>query len=303
MSDSERRAVKEAGPSAVRAEDFEKVADSVLDLVAERQAARDEVVERELAEYRTSTDFTEQVAKQLGPEIRASLGQFHDYRALAGRVIRNLSVYLEDRFPGQKVADQLDRAPHEIAAAYWSAVLMIDKFDTAIFLLEPDAITAVEDPPFRFHGLVTKYLKIYQREVESRGLQLIVHGASYGELKGNSKAIGVIPHALLDNAVKYAPAGSHIDVTFEEDAASITLTVESLGPKVQSSEKDRIFEPFYRGKAAKEVSAEGMGFGLGACQLVAHRIGTHVRFWQAPAPEEGRHFRTRFTVEFPKVDT
>ena len=299
-TDAQRKAVREAGRDGVTRADFAAVIDSVIRYRAELDAHAEQHLLADLELHRDSVDFTEEVVRRLGDDVQAALGQFHDYRALAGRVIRNMSAFLERTMPGRPLEDQLGSGPHEVVAAYWSAQLMIDKFDTALFLLDPDAITAVANAPFRFHGLATKYFKIYQREFDAKDLKASMVGASFGKVSGNSKAISVIPHTFLDNAAKYAPAGSEVVVSFDEDDSSIQFSVTSLGPKIERDERRRIFEPFFRGRAAKEAAAEGMGFGLAVCQLVANRIGTQVEVHQEPNAVTGKSFRTTFSVELTR---
>lgn len=301
MTDGQRRAIKEAGRNGITQASFRAVVQSLRDYRAEVATAAEADLAVQLDEHRGTVDYTEEVVRRLGPDVRSALGQFHDYRALAGRVIRNISAYLEGLLPGRTTEAQLDAGPHEVVAAYWAAQLMIEKFDTALFLLDPDSITAVSSGPFRFHGLVTKYLKIYEREFEGRGVSVRIEGSSFGKVGGNSKAISVIPHTLLDNALKYAPTGSEVVVSFDEDGESIRFAVTSLGPKIRNDERRRIFEPFFRAHAAKESTAEGMGFGLAVSQLVANRIGTDIEVSQEKRPATGRHFRTTFLVELPRV--
>ena len=57
-----------------------------------------------------------------------------------------------------------------------------------------------------------------------------VVGDSWGRIEGNTRALGIIPHTLIDNALKYGPTGSRVIVAFEEDAETITLNVESFRP-------------------------------------------------------------------------
>lgn len=296
-SDAQKRASREAGRDGVTRAQFRAVAASIRDYRRQLDQRAEDALLAELDEHRRTVDYTEEVIRRLGKDVQAALGQFHDYRALAGRVIRNMSAFLERSLPGKSIEEQLELGPHEVVAAYWAAQLMIDKFDTALFLLDPDSITAVANAPFRFHGLVTKYFKIYQREFEARSVRAVVTGTSFGKVAGNSKAISVIPHTFLDNAAKYAPVGSEVVVRFDEDADTIRLAVTSLGPKIADDERRRIFEPFFRGRAAKEAAAEGMGFGLAVCQLVANRVGTQVEVQQERSPETGKYFRTTFSVE------
>jgi light-regulated signal transduction histidine kinase (bacteriophytochrome) len=155
-----------------------------------------------------------------------------------------------------------------------------------------------EEGVFRLHGLVTKYLRIYQASFDERGVRLRTVGVSVGSIRGVSKAVGVIPHTLIDNALKYSKRDSEVEVEFRETEREITLSVSSLGPRIAADERDKIFDVFYRGRDAKRQEEEGAGFGLYLAQLVATRMGTSIRVEQEGSQTSRFGHRTRFSVTF-----
>ena len=75
---------------------------------------------------------------------------------------------------------------------------------------------------------------------------------------------------LLDNALRYTPEGGNVDIgVYRQDGAAI-LQIEDSGPGIESSDMDRIFEPFFRG-AREEV--EGTGLGLSIVKRVVDGLG------------------------------
>jgi signal transduction histidine kinase len=125
-------------------------------------------------------------------------------------------------------------------------------------------------------------------------------GPTTAELEGNPRAISIIPHALIDNAIKYAPEGTRIDVSFDETPNSLTFRVDSWGPRILPNERDRIFDPFFRAAAAKERIIEGTGIGLAQAQLVAKEIGTVITVEQDDVAAREDTYRTRFRIVFEK---
>lgn len=112
---------------------------------------------------------------------------------------------------------------------------------------------------------------------------------------------------LLENAARYAPAGTPIEIAARHDDAAVLVEVADRGPGVASGDEERVFERFYRSQAAAESADAGAGSGLGLtiCRgiITAHggKIwivaraggGTAVRFTlpavgapPAPAPAE-----------------
>jgi two-component system sensor histidine kinase KdpD len=70
---------------------------------------------------------------------------------------------------------------------------------------------------------------------------------------------------LLDNAAKYAPAGSRIEVHAGRDGADIVLQVCDEGPGIPPAELERVFDKFYRVQAQDRRRA-GTGLGLAICR-------------------------------------
>jgi signal transduction histidine kinase len=80
---------------------------------------------------------------------------------------------------------------------------------------------------------------------------------------------------LVDNAIRYTPRGGRVDVrTFAEGGRAV-LEVEDTGIGIAPAERDRVFERFYRGTAARTAAPEGSGLGLSIAQwIVARHDGT-----------------------------
>ncbi|QHT57138.1 hypothetical protein GXP71_14310 [Cellulomonas sp. H30R-01] len=253
-------------------------------------------------EYRQSGRYKDDLAELLKPSIEQTFAQVHDYRQLISQIVQHVNVYLETKYPGgDSLQDKLALADDNIRSIYWAARLMEFKLLSALFLVYPEQI---DDPrkkrSFRLHGAVHKYLQIYKPLMEVRSIRLRVVGDSYANLVENPDAVGVIPQAFIDNAVKYAGSGSELYVYFDESPSSIAITVESEGPEIRTEERARIFDLFYRGRAAVDTGEEGTGFGLGLAMLVGERIGAKLSFTQDEhAGANGLH-KTAFRADFAR---
>jgi two-component system OmpR family sensor kinase len=92
-------------------------------------------------------------------------------------------------------------------------------------------------------------------------------------VKGDSAALTVMVRNLVDNAVRYSPDGSHVDLSlFHNDDGLIRLIVENAGPQFTAEEVSLIFEPFVRGNAG----GEGTGLGLSIIRRIAELHGGSV---------------------------
>ncbi|HKW10960.1 MAG TPA: ATP-binding protein [Gemmatimonadaceae bacterium] len=97
---------------------------------------------------------------------------------------------------------------------------------------------------------------------------------------------------LLDNAAKYSPRDSAIDIRASRYGDRLTIAVMDRGPGIPSPERDRIFEPFYRPPGVPP-DVRGHGLGLSIARGLAEAEGASVRF----APREGGG--SVFTLELP----
>ena len=102
---------------------------------------------------------------------------------------------------------------------------------------------------------------------------------------------------LLSNAARYGPGDGEIRLTIEPNGVNAIVGVEDQGPGVPPTERERIFEKFYRAPGADRRSRKGLGLGLTIVRdlVVAH--GGKVRV------EDASKGGARFVVELPRLDT
>jgi two-component system sensor histidine kinase KdpD len=98
---------------------------------------------------------------------------------------------------------------------------------------------------------------------------------------------------LLDNAAKYAPPGTEIEVSACADGAAVTMRVADRGPGVPADLRQRVFEKFFRGPASAKVA--GAGLGLAICRAVAAVHGG--RTWVEDRPGGGAAFCIALPLE------
>ncbi|MEZ5125937.1 MAG: HAMP domain-containing sensor histidine kinase [Thermoleophilia bacterium] len=109
---------------------------------------------------------------------------------------------------------------------------------------------------------------------------------------------------LLDNALKYAPSGSRVDVSVEVTRAMLKdarmrqrwacLTVSDAGPGIDSADLPFVFDRFYRGRSARGTQGAGLGLAIARGLVEAH--GGLIL--AASNPEGG----ARFSVYLPLAD-
>jgi two-component system OmpR family sensor kinase len=78
---------------------------------------------------------------------------------------------------------------------------------------------------------------------------------------------------LVDNAVRYTPAGGRVDVSTGVDGGRPWLEVADTGPGIPAAERERVFDRFYR---LPGTAASGSGLGLAIVRAIADRNGATV---------------------------
>jgi two-component system, OmpR family, sensor kinase len=104
-------------------------------------------------------------------------------------------------------------------------------------------------------------------------------------------AVGLALTNILDNAVKFSPAGAAVRVGVSSDGAGALIEVSDDGPGIAADEGPRLFDRFHRGSAARESRAPGFGLGLAISRAVIERQGGSISVESASAG--GARFRIR----------
>jgi two-component system OmpR family sensor kinase len=92
-------------------------------------------------------------------------------------------------------------------------------------------------------------------------------------LQGDSESIERMLLNLLDNAAKYSPPGSLIEVDARGVDGWIYLSISDRGCGIPLNERERVFDRFYRGNHGRRNVADGFGLGLAICRALARSQG------------------------------
>ena len=81
---------------------------------------------------------------------------------------------------------------------------------------------------------------------------------------------------LLDNAVKFSPAGENVDISVSQSSDRINVAIEDRGPGVPAKEQRRIWEPYYRASETTRSAVGGTGIGLSVVNELARLQAAYV---------------------------
>ena len=239
----------------------------------------------------------------------AELGDAYDSMADA--------VAEEDRLrraTAAHVAHEL-RTPAAIILA--STEAMLDGVSAA----DPEALGSLRDEALRLAARIGDLEDLASAEAAGLGLRLeptdlaVVAGRAADALAERFAAAGVhldrdlspawvagdparlhqVVTNLLTNAVKFSPEGSVVRVSVGTAGHLAVLEVSDAGPGIDATELPHLFEPFWRGRAARGVAGSGIGLAV-----VAELVGAHGgQVGVESTPGEGTVFR----VTVPELRT
>jgi signal transduction histidine kinase len=112
--------------------------------------------------------------------------------------------------------------------------------------------------------------ELYEPLAEEKGLALTVDAAGGVEIAGHRHLLSQAVANLLDNAVKYTPAGGRIRLTVTAPAGAAELVVADTGPGIPPDFRERALERFTRGEASRHQPGSGLGLSLVAAVANLH---------------------------------
>jgi two-component system OmpR family sensor kinase len=98
---------------------------------------------------------------------------------------------------------------------------------------------------------------------------------------------------LVDNAIRYTPAGGRVDLSVLRTREGVALVVQDDGPGIPPAERERVFHTFYRILGSDEL---GSGLGLAIVQTISSRLGAKISLGYA---SEQSRCGLRVMVTFP----
>jgi signal transduction histidine kinase len=120
---------------------------------------------------------------------------------------------------------------------------------------------------FDFSFLVEQTVHIFQNRFQDRKFVSAIQSGVF--IKGESVLLQLLINNLIDNAIKYAPLGGIIEIELLASNGMISLLVKDEGVGVESADKEKIFEKFYRAGAEHTRATKGTGLGLYLCKRIA----------------------------------
>ena len=149
--------------------------------------------------------------------------------------------------------------------------------------------------PLTPDGPVGAVFELLETRAQEKQLAFEVSVDDDLELMADSRALEHVLVNLVDNAVKYTPAGGTVGIDVKQAGESVRFEVWDTGPGVPESHRARLFERFYRVDPGRSRDMGGTGLGLA---IVKHLVeGMHGQVGMCPRAGGG----SVFWVELPSV--
>ncbi len=128
-------------------------------------------------------------------------------------------------------------------------------------------------------------------QASEKGLRVETRIADAADWRCSPRLTRVLQN-LLQNAIRHTPADGTVRVEAQCRPGALKLTVEDSGSGIARESLDRVFEPFWRGDAAR--STQGSGLGLTLAKRIVDSLGGQIRV------EDGAATGARFAIELPE---
>jgi two-component system sensor histidine kinase TctE len=129
-------------------------------------------------------------------------------------------------------------------------------------------------------------LELAQQAV-AKDIDLSLESDDEVRVRGNALLLHELVANLIDNAIRYTPAGGTITLRVRGSERPM-LEVEDSGPGIPPADREKVFAPFYRASSAQAVNAQGSGLGLTIVRDIADAHGAEVKLFNGA---QGRGLR------------
>lgn len=160
------------------------------------------------------------------------------------------------------------------------------------------AASSIDPHPVALDVVCTQVLRTHRLVAAARAIRF-ERKMTPVLVEGDADKLRVVVDNLVTNAIKFSPREGVVRVVLEKYDGRAVLDISDEGPGVAAEERERVFEPFFRGTRARRGTVKGSGLGLAIAKeyVLAHRGKIEVI-------EEGRggHFRVMLPIAWGKKD-
>ena len=230
-------------------------------------------VESKLAHYLAANAVSAQKLQEEKDKIKALIGDIsHQTKTPVANILLYAQLLTEqDLSPeGRDCAAALEGQVEKLRALI-EALVKTSRLETGVLALHPKA-----EP---LAPVLEETVAQFALKAEEKGITLMLaptNAAAVFDPKWTAEAVC----NLLDNAVKYTPAGGTVTVEVIQYQMFCRINVSDTGPGIPEEERTKVFQRFYRSPAAYET--EGVGIGLYLARQITEGQGGYIKVSSQP---------------------
>jgi len=226
--------------------------------------------------------------------LQAAFGEMQRFAADAAHELRTPLTALKG---GIEVALRAERSAEEYRRVLASSIEEVDQLirlaeDLLLLSRSSAGFTAVRRS-VDLEPLCLEAFEVGVRLAKAKGVMVRMGATTPVVVQGDAAALRRALRNLVDNAVKYTPAGGSVVISLERTPEGAALVVEDTGIGIAAADVQRVFEPFVRLDAGRSRDTGGSGLGLAIARSIALAHGGTLEVESRPAAG------SRFTIRLP----
>jgi two-component system sensor histidine kinase CpxA len=184
------------------------------------------------------------------------------------------------RVAQELIQDQLDKGKIENSGKHLEGIREeIELLDSLIGrILALSRMDFQESPrkmaPLDLEEILNEPIKRFSSAMAERGLSVETKSEPTPSIMGDPDALKSAVSNILENSLKYTPAGGHVSISISRIKDGISLSVTNTHDPISEEELSRIFEPFHR---LENGNSEGTGLGLAITKRIVERQGGSIK--------------------------
>jgi two-component system heavy metal sensor histidine kinase CusS len=229
-------------------------------------------------------DHLAQTFNEMFSRLEKQVGQLRQFTADAAHELRTPLAALRG---AAEVALSRSRPPDELRAVLADGIEEYDRLsriaDDLLLLARADAgQDFIRRSPFRLDVALVDMLDLFAPTADERGVDLSLAERSEVWVEGDDGRLRQMIGNLLDNAIKFTPAGGMVRAAIAAAGDMARLTIHDTGIGIAPDHLPHVFDRFYRVDRARSRENGGAGLGLSICRTIAEAHGGTVTLISRP---------------------
>lgn len=202
--------------------------------------------------------------------IERSMRQLQQFTADASHELRSpLTAIKTNATVAQKYPKGMRPTDAEKFQAILSAANQMTALTESLLqLARLDQSSEQHQDPINLLHTLEELSQYYQHQAQSKGITLTTQLAEPAWVLGHEDQLRQVFANLLENALRYTPAGGAVQVRSTRVGPSILIQVQDTGMGIKAEHQEKIFDRFWQADTSRSYQTEGCGLGL----AIARRI-------------------------------